>query len=113
MKTASLCRSGSEDVNDYLKTITGQPFTAKDFRTWAGTALMAIALTEMEQVNSKALAKRNVTTAIKAVAQVLGNTAAICRKCYVHPLITARYMAGTLAQGLRIKSNAKSAKRLR
>ena len=104
---------GSEDVNDYLKTITGEPFTAKDFRTWAGTVLVAIALTKMEQVSSKAMAKRHVTTAINAVAQILGNTPAVCRKCYVHPVITARYMAGTFAHSLRIRSNAKSAKRLR
>jgi DNA topoisomerase-1 len=83
---------GSEDVNDYLKTITGEPFTAKDFRTWAGTVLMAMALTKMEEASSKAMAKRHVTTAIKAVAQILGNTPAVCRKCYVHPVITARYM---------------------
>lgn len=98
---------GSEDVNDYLQAISGQPFTAKDFRTWAGTVLAAIALGKMEEVDSEAMAKKNVVTAIEAVARMLGNTATICRKCYVHPAITTRYMAGTLAHSLRIKADSK------
>ncbi len=78
---------GSEDVNDYLQRITGQPFTAKDFRTWAGTILAAIALGKMEEVDSQTLAKKNIVTAIEAVAGLLGNTVAICRKCYIHPAV--------------------------
>jgi len=81
----------SEDVNNYLQSISGQPFTAKDFRTWAGTVLAAIALGQMEIVDSEAAAKRNVVTAVEAVARLLGNTAAICRKCYIHPVIITRY----------------------
>jgi DNA topoisomerase I len=96
---------GSEDVNEYLQRVTGQPFTAKDFRTWAGTVLAAIALSKMEEVDSQALAKRNVLTAIEAVAQLLGNTAAICRKCYIHPAVTTSYLNGTLAQTLRTKAD--------
>jgi DNA topoisomerase I len=92
---------GSEDINEYLQRVTGQPFTAKDFRTWAGTVLAALALSKMEEVDSQALAKRNILTAIEAVAQLLGNTAAICRKCYVHPAVTTTYLNGTLARGLR------------
>jgi DNA topoisomerase I len=86
----------SEDVNDYLQTVSGQPFTAKDFRTWAGTVLAAIALGKMEEVDSQAMAKRNVVTAIEAVAGMLGNTVAICRECYIDPAITASYLDGTL-----------------
>jgi hypothetical protein len=71
----------SEDVNDYLQRISGQPFTAKDFRPWAGTVLAAIALGKMEEVDSQTLAKRNIVTAIEAVARLLGNTVAICRRC--------------------------------
>src|SRR6201984_2759643 len=97
---------GSEDVNDYLQTISGQPFTAKDFRTWAGTVLVALALSQMERVDSQAAAKRNVVTAIEAVSRLLGNTAAICRKCYIHPTVISKYMDGTLAQVLRRKADA-------
>ena len=104
---------GSEDVNDYLNTICGHAFTAKDFRTWAGTVLAAIALGKMEEVDSKARAKKNVVTAIEAVARMLGNTAAICRKCYIHPAIPTRYMDGTLARSLRFKADSQIADHLR
>ncbi len=94
-KTREIC---SDDVNEYLQTISGQPFTAKDFRTWAGTVLAAIALRQMEEVDSKTAAKRNVVTAVEAVARMLGNTAAICRKCYIHPTVITTYMDGSLAR---------------
>jgi DNA topoisomerase-1 len=87
---------GSSDVNDYLRDITGQPFTAKDFRTWAGTVLAARALQEFEQVDSQAQAKKNVVHAIEEVAKKLGNTRAVCRKCYVHPAVIDSYMDGSL-----------------
>lgn len=103
---------GSEDVNEYLQKISGQPFTAKDFRTWAGTVLAAIALGKMEEVDSQTMAKRNVVTAIEAVAGMLGNTAAICRKCYIHPAITASYLDGTLAETLRVKADSQIARHL-
>src|SRR5690606_32175282 len=74
----------SDDVNAYLKEITGQDFTAKDFRTWAGTVLAARALREFEQFDSATQAKRNVVQAIETVARRLGNTRAVCRKCYIH-----------------------------
>jgi DNA topoisomerase I len=96
----------SEDVNEYLYAISRQPFTAKDFRTWAGTVLAAIALGKMEEVDSKAAAKKNVITAVEAVARMLGNTAAICRKCYIHPVVITRYLDGRLAQTLRIKADS-------
>jgi DNA topoisomerase-1 len=87
---------GSSDVNEYLREITGQPFTAKDFRTWAGTVLAARALQEFQQVDSQAQAKKNVVHAIEEVAKKLGNTRAVCRKCYVHPAVIDSYMDGSL-----------------
>lgn len=91
----------SQDVNEYLRDITGEEFSAKDFRTWAGTVLAAFALQEFESVDSKAAAKRNVTRAIERVAARLGNTTAICRKCYVHPEVVNAYMEGSLAELLK------------
>jgi DNA topoisomerase-1 len=92
---------GSADVNDYLRKIGGRDFTAKDFRTWAGTALAAQALQEFQDFDSKAAAKRNVTKAIERVAERLGNTQAICRKCYVHPAIIDAYMDRSLIEMLK------------
>jgi DNA topoisomerase I len=102
----TVARINSEDVNEYLNAISGQPFTAKDFRTWAGTVLAAIALGQMEEVDSKAAAKKNVITAVEAIARMLGNTAAICRKCYIHPAVITRYLDGKLAQTLKIKADS-------
>jgi DNA topoisomerase I len=110
--TGEVVPIASEDVNDYLQTVSGQPFTAKDFRTWAGTILAAIALGKMEEVDSQAMAKRNVVTAIEAVAGMLGNTVAICRKCYIHPAITVSYLDGTLAGTLRAKADSQIAHHL-
>ncbi|HET8697244.1 MAG TPA: DNA topoisomerase IB, partial [Gammaproteobacteria bacterium] len=96
-----VCDVGSGDVNDYLREISGQDFTAKDFRTWAGTALAAQALQEFEDFDSKAAAKRNVTQAIERVAERLGNTQAICRKSYVHPAVIEAYMDRSLMKTLK------------
>lgn len=85
---------GSQDVNEYLRSIAAADFTAKDFRTWAGTVLAAIALREFEAVSHETQARKNVVTAIEAVARMLGNTPAVCRKCYVHPEILESYLAG-------------------
>ncbi|HWE06338.1 MAG TPA: hypothetical protein VG274_06490 [Rhizomicrobium sp.] len=90
----------SDDVNDYLHEITGQDFTAKDFRTWAGTVLAAQALQEFEQVDSQARRKKNVVRAVEAVAERLGNTKAVCRRCYIHPQIIESYMDGSLLEQL-------------
>jgi DNA topoisomerase I len=87
----------STDVNSYLKEITGNETTTKDFRTWAGTVLAATALSSMQGFESAAGAKRNVRTAIEIVATRLGNTPTICRKCYVHPLVISEYLDGNLA----------------
>jgi DNA topoisomerase I len=82
---------GSADVNAYLREIAGEEFTAKDFRTWAGTVLAASSLRD-ENVGSERAAKRTVARAIAAVAARLGNTAAVCRKCYVHPGVIDAYL---------------------
>ena len=87
----------SGDVNDYLREITGADITAKDFRTWAGTLLAALALSEVCRFDSAAQAKRNVRAAIESVAARLGNTPTICRKCYVHPEVLDSYLGGNLA----------------
>lgn len=92
---------GSSDVNEYLREISGHEFTAKDFRTWAGTALAAQALREFEEFDSQAAAKRNVTNAIERVAKRLGNTKAVCRKCYVHPAVIDAYLDRTLVETLK------------
>ncbi len=84
----------SQDVNAYLREIAGEEFTAKDFRTWAGTVLAAIALREFEKFTHQKEAKKNVVTAIESVAQMLGNTPAVCRKCYVHPEVLDAYLGG-------------------
>jgi len=90
----------SADVNAYLKTIAGEEFTAKDFRTWAGTVLAACALREFEKFDSATQAKKNVVAAIESVAKRLGNTKTICRKCYVHPVVVEAYLDGTLREHL-------------
>jgi DNA topoisomerase-1 len=91
---------GSADVNDYLREITGQEFTAKDFRTWAGTVLAAMALRKLAPHGSPTEAKRNVVQAIERVAERLGNTPSICRKCYVHPAVLDAYLDGSLVETL-------------
>ena len=91
----------SADVNAYLQEIAGQEFTAKDFRTWAGTVLAARALQEFESFDSEAQAKRNVVSAIESVSKRLGNTKAVCRKCYVHPDVINAYLDGSLLDTLR------------
>jgi DNA topoisomerase-1 len=90
----------ASDVNAYLQEIAGEEFTAKDFRTWAGTVLAARALQEFQAFDSQAQAKRNVVQAIESVAKRLGNTKAVCRKCYIHPAVINLYMDGSLLQTL-------------
>lgn len=90
----------SADVNEYLREATGDDFTAKDFRTWAGTVAVSLALQELEMVDSVVQARKNVTDAIRRVAQQLGNTPSVCRKCYVHPSVIDAYLDGDLAATL-------------
>jgi DNA topoisomerase-1 len=89
---------GSADVNDYLREITGADFTAKDFRTWAGTVLAVRALVELAAFASEAEAKRNIVRAIESVAKRLGNTKAVCRRCYVHPAVLNAYLDRSLLE---------------
>jgi DNA topoisomerase-1 len=94
----------SSDVNDYLRTITGEEYTAKDFRTWSGTVLAALALQEFEKFDSETQAKKNIVRAIETVAARLGNTPSICRKCYVHPAVLEAYLEGSVLEALRTTS---------
>jgi DNA topoisomerase I len=94
----------STDVNEYLRDASGGDFTAKDFRTWAGTVLAARALQEMEKVDSETQAKRNVVEAIERVSERLGNTRSVCRKCYVHPAIVDSYMDGSMLEVLQSRA---------
>src|SRR5262249_60499177 len=82
----------SADVIDYLRQLTGQDFTAKDMRTWAGTVLAACALRECSPWASQTEAQKNIVQAIDAVAKRLGNTRAVCRACYVHPTVLDPYL---------------------
>jgi DNA topoisomerase-1 len=86
----------STDVNNYLREISGQDFTAKDFRTWAGTVLAASHLVEIGTFTSQTAAKKNLNQAIKAVATHLGNRPATCRKYYVHPAVLTAYLDDSL-----------------
>jgi DNA topoisomerase-1 len=96
----------SADVNEYLREITGKDVTAKDFRTWAGTVLAALALQEFEAIDSRASVKKNVKAAIERVAARLGNTPTICRKCYVHPEILDSYTQGQLLLNIKQRADA-------
>ena len=92
---------GSGDVNDYLREITGEDFTAKDFRTWSGTTLALAALQEIGPAASEQEGKSAILKAIDQVAEQLNNTRAVCRKYYVHPLVFERYLTGIAANGQR------------
>jgi DNA topoisomerase I len=86
------CDLTARDVNEYLRRIAGAPYTAKDLRTWGGTLKAAIVLADIGAAKSAREAKRNAVLAVRLVAAELGNTPAICRKSYVHPMILARYL---------------------
>jgi DNA topoisomerase-1 len=86
----------SDDVNGYIQEVSGGDFTAKDFRTWSGTVLAAWALQELGGFDSKTQAKRQVVAAVKSVSEELGNTPAVCRRCYVHPEVLDAHLDGTL-----------------
>jgi DNA topoisomerase I len=101
---------GSADVNQYLKEITGEDYTSKDFRTWVGTVLAAQTLQEFEKFESDAQAKRNIVNAVETVAKRLGNTKAVCRKCYIHPAILEAYMDGSMLKTLVDRAQRESRK---
>ncbi|WP_207481077.1 DNA topoisomerase IB [Arenibaculum pallidiluteum] len=90
----------SADVNEYLRRVTGEEYTAKDFRTWGATVAAAAELCALPPAALKTEAKRNVSAVIKNVARRLGNTPALCRKAYVHPVVPSSYLDGTLVEGL-------------
>jgi DNA topoisomerase I len=94
----------SSDVNDYLREITGEDFTSKDFRTWAGTVLAAQLLSDFEVFDSEVQAKRNIVRAVEAVAKRLGNTKAVCRKCYIHPAVLDAYVDGSMLQTVSLRA---------
>lgn len=83
------------DVNEYIKTATGPEFSAKDFRTWGGTLLAAIELSEIGRAEDERQTKRNLVKAVKRVAEHLGNTPTVCRGCYIHPTVLDHYLRGT------------------
>jgi DNA topoisomerase I len=91
----------SSDVNEYLRAASGAEYTAKDFRTWAGTMLAALALRAAPRPDTAAGARRSLAQALAAVADRLGNTPAICRRCYVHPAVIDCYLEGSLGDALR------------
>lgn len=99
----------SHDVNYYIREVTGGGFTAKDFRTWAGTILAARILGELDDFESEMAAKRNIVAAIRSVADRLGNTLAVCRKCYVHPAVITCYLDRSLKEHLALKTEARRA----
>lgn len=90
-------------MNDYLRETTGEDFTAKDFRTWHGTIVAFLALKQFEKPKTEREAKRNLTKAIQAVAQNLGNTPAVSRKCYIHPEVINAYTMGALGEPIPAK----------
>ncbi|MCE5317060.1 MAG: DNA topoisomerase IB [Parachlamydia sp.] len=91
----------STDVNEYLQNMTNDHFTAKDFRTWAGTVLAYFALQKFQQFDTDVEAKKNIVQAIENVAKKLGNTPSVCRKCYVHPEVFHAYLDGTLIKTIK------------
>ena len=93
------CDVRSSDINDFVKEISGDRFTAKDFRTWAGTVLAAVALAVAEHARSKTARRRNISRAGQEVAHYLGNTPAVCRKSYIDPGVVDRYLAGVTIAG--------------
>jgi DNA topoisomerase-1 len=96
----------SADVNDYLRDISGEEITTKDFRTWAATNLAALALQEFKLFDTEAKKKRAIVRAVEKVAKHLGNTPAICRRCYIHPAIFDGYLDGTLLATLKERTQA-------
>jgi DNA topoisomerase-1 len=101
------CRISSTDVNNYIREITGEDFTAKDFRTWGGTGWAALVFEELGPAENEAEAKKRIVEAIKSVSQKLGNRPATCKKYYVHPAILEAYTDGSLFNALKSCSGAR------
>jgi DNA topoisomerase I len=100
-------------INQYIQSIIGEQFSAKDFRTWAGTVICASALAMMEQKESGAARKRQVVRAVKATAEVLGNTPAVCRSSYICPQVVEDYRAGRSFERLKKAHRGKIVARTR
>ena len=99
---------GSADVNEYLREITGEEITAKDFRTWAGTQLAALTLRELSVEDGGSDPRKSVIVrCVETVAKRLGNTVAVCRKCYIHPAVFDGYLDGSLVRALARKRRGK------
>jgi DNA topoisomerase I len=101
----TVCPVHSEHVNAYLREITGEDFTAKDFRTWNGTAQAALELETLGACECETQAKKNIVAAVKTVASRLGNRPATCRKYYVHPAVFDADTEGTLMTSLQIDAD--------
>ena len=99
-EAGDLCPVTSDDVNAYIREAMGEQFSAKDFRTWAGTVSAARALRDVEPPASATEAKRRITVCVKAVAGLLGNTPTVCRTSYIHPRVFELFEAGRLADAL-------------
>ena len=95
----------SDDVNAYLHEVSGEEITAKDFRTWAATNLAALALRDREAFDTPAGAKKHLVEVVEHVAKNLGNTPAICRKCYIHPAVFEGYLDGSLVECLKARAD--------
>jgi DNA topoisomerase-1 len=91
----------SADVNAYLKEIAGQDFSAKDFRTWAGTVAASLALQQFDPYDSEKVADANIVEAVKQVAKRLGNTPSVCRRAYIHPAVIESYLDGSMPDSLK------------
>jgi DNA topoisomerase-1 len=96
----------ASDVNEFLREISQDNFTAKDFRTWAGTVLAARELLAADAAESETEAKRRVVEAVKSVAKRLGNTPAVCRSHYIHPVVLSRYVDGSFVEAMRAAGEA-------
>ena len=103
---------GSAEVNEYLRQITGSDFTAKDFRTWAGTVLATLALQEVQSFTSQTEAKHSLVHAIENVAKRLGNTPSVCRKSYIHPVVIETYLEGNLLEALQHRAEQELSRKL-
>jgi DNA topoisomerase I len=88
----------SDDINEYLREVFQESFTAKDFRTWSGTVLMAKELSKLPPFTSAPHAKRNINFAVEQVAKRLGNTKSVCQKSYVHPAVIQNYLDGAVGR---------------
>ena len=96
----TLCPVDSDDVNAYIREAMGEQFSAKDFRTWAGTVSAARAFRDMDPPTSQTDGRRKITVCMKAVAGLLGNTPTVCRSSYVHPVVVDLYESGRIAEVL-------------